>query len=143
MQRIDKYYHENKKMEEERKHWEKMAEGEEIRIGENYRGIITRDGQILEENVNALAYDDGTVLFGSLDGATYIWINDDVACVEGSVYTDGKLCVIRFGERIGNIVSGAETEKEKVWRLRKKASWKMFWPMSEMMARMILRIREL
>ena len=71
MQRIDKYYHENKKMEEERKHWEKMAEGEEIRIGENYRGIITRDGQILEENVNALAYDDGTVLFGSLDGADF------------------------------------------------------------------------
>ena len=138
MQKIDKYFHENKRREEERKHWEKMASGEEIRIGENYRGITTQDGQILEDDVKALAYEDGTVLFGSMDGSTYTWINGDVACVEGSVYTDGKLCVIRFGERTEDIIAGAGTEEERVWRLREKASWKMFWPLSESMARMIL-----
>ena len=94
MQKIDKYFHENKRREAERKHWEKMASGEEIRIGEDYRGITTQDGQILEDDVKALAYEDGTGLFGSMDGSTYTWINGDVACVEGSVYTDGKLCVI-------------------------------------------------
>ena len=138
MQKIDKYFHENKRREEERKHWEKMASGEEIRIGENYRGITTRDGQILEDDVKALVYEDGMVLFGSLDGSTYTWINGDVACVEGSVYTDGKLCVIRFGERTEDIIAGAGTEEERVRRLREKASWKMFWPLSESMVRMIL-----
>ena len=118
MQKIDKYFHENKRREEERKHWEKMASGEEIRIGENYRGITTRDGQILEDDVKALAYEDGTVLFGSMDGSTYTWINGDVACVEGSVYTGGKLCVIRFAEKAEDIVAGIATEEEKVWKLR-------------------------
>ena len=47
-----------------------------------------------------------------------IWINDDVACVEGSVYTGGKLCVIRFAEKAEDIVAGIATEEEKVWKLR-------------------------
>ena len=143
MQKIDKYYHENKRKEEEQQHWRKIASGEEIRIGENYRGITARDGQVLEEDVKALAYEDGTVLLGSLDGITYIWIDDDVACVEGSVYTGGKLFVIRFSEKPENIVAGAMTEEEKVWRLRKNASMKMFWPLSEKKAKMILSIRDL
>ena len=143
MQKTDKYYHENKRKEEEQQHWRKIASGEEIRIGENYRGITARDGQVLEEDVKALAYEDGTVLLGSLDGITYIWIDDDVACVEGSVYTGGKLFVIRFSEKPENIVAGAMTEEEKVWRLRKNASMKMFWPLSEKKAKMILSIRDL
>ena len=143
MQKIDKYYHENKRREEEQKHWGKMASGEEIRIGENYCGISSRDGHMFEEDVKALAYEDGTVLLGSLDGITYIWIDDDVACVEGSVYTGGKLFVIRFSEKPENIVAGAMTEEEKVWRLRKNASMKMFWPLSEKKTKMILSIRDL
>ena len=138
MQKTDKYYHENKRKEEEQQHWRKIASGEEIRIGENYRGITARDGQVLEEDVKALAYEDGTVLLGSLDGITYIWIDDDVACVEGSVYTGGKATVIVFKNGVEDIIRGAETEEEKVWRLRKGASWKMFWPLSEQMARMVL-----
>ncbi len=56
MQKIDKYYHENRRREEEQQHWGKIASGEEIRIGENYHGITSRDGHMFEEDVKALAY---------------------------------------------------------------------------------------
>ena len=98
---------------------------------------------MFEEDVKALAYEDGTALFGSLDGTAFIWIDDDVACVEGTAYTGGKLFVIRFGEKPDNIVAGAMTDEEKVWRLRKNASMKMFWPLSEKKTKMILSIRDL
>lgn len=134
MESVSKYYHTEKRRLEEQEHAGRFESGREVLIGATYKGILLRYGRSVDGPFTALRYEDGTLLLGSKDYHTFVFITVDVTDVDGYVYTE-DLNIISIRENLHDLLK----EGDRIMDLRRAASYKMFWPLSESGAGMIIR----
>ena len=68
---IDRYYYRNRKETEEKAYLARFGKGQNVRIGETYPALTSRDGSVLEGPFQALAYENGILLLGKQDERTF------------------------------------------------------------------------
>jgi hypothetical protein len=134
---IDRYYHRKILEMEEKKYRRRFKKGKDIRVGRIYRGILTREGSEIDGPLAALSYEKGIILLGKKDLKTFVFLDEDVVECHGFVYTGGQVNIIRLKERLNRLLQ--DKPDDTVMCLRRAASYKMFWPLSEVQAMMIVR----
>jgi len=136
---IDRYYYRNRKETEEKEHLTRFEKGQNVRIGETYPVLTSREGSVLEGPFEALAYENGTLLLGKSDGKTFAEIRWDAVAEENDLYMERLPILAEMRKEIGEIL-GTETDEEKcVTALRLSCGRKGIIPLSEEGAEMLLR----
>lgn len=136
---IDRYYYRNRKEAEEKAHLARFGKGRNVRRGETYPAMTSRDGSVLEGPFQALAYENGILLLGKQDGRTFAEIRWDAAAEENGLYMERLPILAEMRKDISELL-GAETNKEKcVTTLRLSCGRKGIIPLSEEGAEMLLR----
>ncbi len=136
---IDRYYYRNLKEAEERVHLARFEKGRNVRIGETYPVLTSRDGSVLGGPFEALAYENGILLLGKPAGRTFAEIRWDTAAEENGLYMERLPILAEMRKDISELLA-AETDKEKcVTALRLSCGRKGIIPLSEEGAEMLLR----
>lgn len=136
---IDRYYYRNLKEAEERVHLARFGKGQNVRIGETYPVLTSREGSVLEGPFEALAYENGILFLGKPDGRTFAEIRWDAVAEENGLYMERLPILAEMRKEIGEVL-GTETDKGKcVTALRLSCGRKGLIPLSEEGAEMLLR----
>ena len=136
---IDRYYYRNRKEAEEKANLSRFGKGRNVRIGETYPAMTSRDGSVLEGPFQALAYENGILFLGKPDGRTFAEIRWDAVAEENGLYMERLPILAEMRKEIGEIL-GTETDEEKcVTALRLSCGRKGIIPLSEEGAEMLLR----
>ena len=135
---IDRYYYRNLKEAEEKAHLSRFEKGQNVRVGETYPAMTSRDGSVLEGSFRALAYEDGILLLGKPDGRTFAEIRWDVAAEGDRLYMERLPILAVMRKDIGEIL-GTETDRgANITALRLSCGRKGIIPFSEKGAEMLL-----
>lgn len=136
---IDRYYYRNRKEAEEKAHLTRFGKGQNVRIGESYPAMTSREGSVLEGPFEALAYENGILFLGKPDGRTFAEIRWDAVAEENGLYMERLPILAEMRKEIGEILGTETDEKKCVTALRLSCGRKGIIPLSEEGAEMLLR----